>query len=341
MKILVTGGLGFIGSHTVVALIERGFEIVIVDDLSNSSIDILHRINSITGKQVIFEQLDLKNEIEVERLFSKYFDIEAVIHFAAFKSVNESINKPLDYYKNNIYPIINLLDQFKKKDGGHFIFSSSCTVYGEANSMPITEEESRKEPFSPYGNTKRIGEDIINDFCKISKVSAVILRYFNPIGAHASGLIGELPTGVPQNLIPFITQSAIGKRGPISIYGIDYPTDDGTCIRDYIHVVDLAQAHVVAVERLLKKDNSSVVETYNIGTGRGTSVLEIIKTFEKVNGIKLDYSFKSRREGDVATAYASTIKANNVLGWQPKETLDAALKSAWEWEKSLFESENS
>ncbi|MDM1412477.1 UDP-glucose 4-epimerase GalE [Myroides odoratimimus] len=335
MKILVTGGLGFIGSHTVVELQQKGYEVVIVDDLSNSSIEVLDGIEGITKVRPLFVELDLRDGAGVSKLFADYKDITGVIHFAASKAVGESVEKPLMYYENNIVPLLNLLKELDKKEKSHFIFSSSCTVYGQAAVMPITEQAPVQKAMSPYGNTKQIGEDIITDVTRVSNISAVLLRYFNPIGAHASTLIGELPNGVPQNLIPFITQTAIGLRQELSVFGDDYDTPDGTCIRDYIHVVDLAKAHVAALDRLIKEENVDKVEVFNVGTGKGSSVMEIIQAFEKVSGIKLNYKIVERRAGDVDKAYASTTKANEVLGWKPTKALDDMLESAWKWEQKV------
>ena len=335
-KILVTGGLGFIGSHTVVELQNEGFEVVILDDLSNSSEDVLDRINSITGIKPLFEKLDLKEKSKVQSFFEKHNDIQGVIHFAASKAVGESVENPLLYYENNINTLVYLLQEMQKLETANFIFSSSCTVYGQADAMPITEDEPVKKAESPYGNTKQIGEEIIQDVCQInSEFSGIALRYFNPIGAHESAKIGELPIGVPQNLVPFITQTAIGLREQLSVFGDDYPTHDGTCIRDYIHVVDLAKAHVVALQRLLQGKNTSNYETFNIGTGKGSSVLDVIKSFEKISGQKLNYKIASRRAGDVIEAYANTEKANNILGWKSQSSLDDALASAWKWEQNI------
>lgn len=335
-KILVTGGLGFIGSHTVVELQNNGYEVVIIDDLSNSSVDILDRITLITGTKPEFEQLDLKEKKKVSSFFQKYNDIKGVIHFAASKAVGESVDNPLMYYENNISTLVYVLQELKKLEHPNFIFSSSCTVYGQADELPITENAPVKKAESPYGNTKQIGEEIIMDTCKVNaQMKAIALRYFNPIGAHESANIGELPIGVPQNLVPFITQTAIGLREQLSVFGDDYPTQDGTCIRDYIHVVDLAKAHVVALERLLKNENSENYETFNLGTGTGSSVLEVIKSFERVSGLKLNYKIADRRTGDVIAAFADTNKANNVLGWKTQLTLDDAMKSAWKWEQNI------
>ncbi len=336
MKILVTGGLGFIGSHTVVELQNEGYEVVIIDDCSNSSEDVLDGIVAITGKKPLFEKLDLKEKDKVVDFFKRHHDIEGVIHFAASKAVGESVEKPLLYYENNIGTLVYILNELSKKAQANFIFSSSCTVYGQADELPITENAPVKTAESPYGNTKQMGEEIIADTCKVTTgLQAISLRYFNPMGAHPSVEIGELPKGVPQNLVPFITQTGIGLRKELSVFGDDYPTPDGTCIRDYIHVVDLAKAHVVALQRLLNRANESNYEVYNLGTGKGSSVLEVINSFEKVSGNKLNYKIVDRRQGDVISAYADTTKANNVLGWKAKSTLDEAMKSAWDWEQKI------
>lgn len=335
MKVLVTGGLGFIGSHTVVELQHEGFEVVIIDNLSNSSEEVLKGIVAITGKTPIFEKMDLRDKTDVVDFFKRHSDISGVIHFAASKAVGESVENPLLYYENNINTLVYILQQLQEKPEASFIFSSSCTVYGQAEKMPITENASVQPAMSPYGNTKQIGEEIITETCKVSPINAILLRYFNPIGAHPSAEIGELPIGIPQNLVPFITQTGIGLRKELSVYGDDYPTPDGTCIRDYIHVVDLAKAHVVALQRLLNKKNTDKVETFNVGTGTGSSVLEVIKTFEKVSGQKLPYKIVGRREGDITSAYANTDKANNVLGWKAKSTLEDGLASAWKWEQKI------
>ncbi|WP_314894538.1 UDP-glucose 4-epimerase GalE [uncultured Capnocytophaga sp.] len=334
--ILVTGGLGFIGSHTVVELQQAGYELIIIDNLSNSSIEVLDRISKITGKKPAFEQIDLREKGKVQDFFQRYTSIEGVIHFAASKAVGESVEKPLLYYENNIASLIYILQELQKKEKVSFIFSSSCTVYGQADELPVSENAPFKQAESPYGNTKQINEEIIRDTCHISaNIKAISLRYFNPIGAHSSALIGELPNGVPQNLVPYITQTAIGLRESLSVYGNDYPTPDGTCIRDYIHVVDLAKAHIAALERLLKENNESNYEVFNIGTGKGSSVLEVIKAFEKVTGQALPYKIVGRRAGDVVSAYANTYKANKELLWKAELTLEDALLSAWNWEKKL------
>lgn len=335
MKILVTGGLGFIGSHTVVSLQENGFEVVIIDNLYNTRLDVLNNISQITGKKPIYYNIDLRNKQAVQDFFKNELDIVGVIHFAASKAVNESVENPLLYYENNINALVYLLQELEKLPQVKFIFSSSCTVYGQADVMPITENAILKQATSPYGNTKSIGEEIIHDVANISKIDAILLRYFNPIGAHKSALIGELPLGIPQNLIPFITQTAIGKRQELSVYGNDYPTPDGTCIRDYIHVVDLADAHVIALKRLLDSKNIEKVEIFNLGTGKGSSVLEVIESFEKVSHQKLPYKIVNRRAGDIIEAYANTQKANDILGWKAKYTLDESLLSAWNWQQYI------
>lgn len=335
MKVLVTGGLGFIGSHTVVELQNEGFEVVIIDNLSNSSEKVMDGIVAITGQKPVFEKMDLREKAAVQDFFGRHSDVAGVIHFAASKAVNESVENPLLYYENNINTLIYILQELQKKESANFIFSSSCTVYGEADVMPITESAPVKPALSPYGNTKQIGEEIITETCKVSNINSILLRYFNPIGAHPSAHIGELPIGVPQNLVPYITQTGIGLREQLSVYGEDYPTTDGTCIRDYIHVVDLAKAHVVALQRLLNKKNTDKVETFNLGTGTGSSVREVITTFEKVSGKALPYKIVGRREGDIITAYANTDKANNVLGWKAKSTLEEGLASAWKWEQKI------
>lgn len=332
MKILVTGGLGFIGSHVVVELQNIGFEVVIIDNLSNSSVEVLKGITSITGIEPIFEKFDLRDKSSVSDFFKRHSDVSGVIHFAASKAVGESVEKPLLYYENNLNTLIYLLQELKKKDKANFIFSSSCTVYGQADSLPITESAPIKEAESPYGNTKQIGEEIITDSTKVGDLQAIALRYFNPIGAHESVSIGELPIGVPQNLIPFVTQTAAGIRQELSVFGDDYPTPDGTAIRDYIHVVDLAKAHIAALKRLLNGKNKEKMEFFNVGTGKGSSVLDVIKAFEKVSNKKLNYKIVGRREGDITSAYADTSFANKELGWQTKLGLEEALSSAWKWQ---------
>jgi UDP-glucose 4-epimerase len=335
MKVLVTGGLGFIGSHTVVELQNEGFEVVIIDNLSNTSLSVLDGIQNITGKLPAFEKLDLREKDKVQDFFRRHKDIDGVIHFAASKAVGESVGNPLLYYENNINVLVYILQELQKKPTANIIFSSSCTVYGQAEQMPITEDSSVQAAMSPYGNTKQIGEEIITDAVKASTINAILLRYFNPIGSHPSTEIGELPLGVPQNLVPFITQTGIGLRQELSIYGDDYPTPDGTAIRDYIHVVDLAKAHVIAMQRLLNKNNQDKVETFNLGTGTGSSVLEVIHAFEKVSGQKLPYKIVARREGDITEAYANTHKANTILGWKAQSSLEEAMASAWKWEQKI------
>ncbi|MNK53733.1 UDP-glucose 4-epimerase [compost metagenome] len=335
MKVLVTGGLGFIGSHTVVELQNEGFEVVIIDNLSNSSEDVLKGITAITGKTPLLEKIDLREKSAVRDFFKKHNDVTGVIHFAASKAVGESVEQPLLYYENNINSLVYLLQELQQKPEASFIFSSSCTVYGQAEKMPITEDAPVQTAMSPYGNTKQIGEEIITDTAKVTNIRAILLRYFNPVGAHESVQIGELPLGVPQNLVPFITQTGVGLRQELSVFGNDYPTSDGTAVRDYIHVVDLAKAHVIALQRLLNKKNLAKVETFNLGTGKGSSVLEVIHSFEKVSGKNLPYKMMPRREGDITEAYANTDKANNVLGWKAELSLDEAMASAWKWEQKV------
>ncbi len=334
-KVLVTGGLGYIGSHTVVELQNAGFEVVIIDNLSNSSLEVLDGIIQITGKTPLFEKIDLRQKSEVIQFFEKYQDISGIIHFAASKAVGESVENPLLYYENNLTTLIYLLQACNNYTIENFIFSSSCTVYGEPDKLPIDESAPIKKATSPYGNTKQISEEILNDSCKVSNLKSIALRYFNPIGAHDSSKIGELPLGIPQNLVPFITQTAAGLRDQLSVFGDDYPTEDGSCIRDYIHVVDLAKAHVVALERLLKNRNSNQFETFNIGTGKGSSVLEVVNAFEKITQQKLNYKIVDRRVGDVISVYADTKKANEVLGWKAENSMEDSLLSSWNWEKKV------
>ncbi len=334
-KILVTGGLGYIGSHTVVELQNSGYQVVIIDNLSNSSLDVLEGITNISKIPPTFERLDLRFKADVSDFFKRNQDIEGVIHFAASKAVGESVEKPLLYYENNLSTLIYLLQECNSYGIENFIFSSSCTVYGEPDSLPITEDAPVKPATSPYGNTKQISEEILKDTCSISSLKAIALRYFNPIGAHKTLEIGELPAGVPQNLVPFITQTAAGLRKELSVFGDDYPTEDGSCIRDYIHVVDLAKAHVIALQRLLSVKNQSNFEVFNLGTGRGSSVLEVVNSFEKTTGEKLNYKIVDRRPGDVISVYADTKRANEVLGWKAEKTMEDALESAWKWEKKI------
>ncbi len=335
MKILVTGGLGFIGSHTVVELQNEGFDVVVIDNLSNSSESVLNGIEKITTKKPVFEKMDLRDKSSVQNFFKIHNDVAGVIHFAASKAVGESVENPLLYYENNINTLVYILQELTALANPNFIFSSSCTVYGQAEKMPITEDASVQPAISPYGNTKQIGEEIINDVAKVTNLNSILLRYFNPIGSHESAEIGELPIGTPQNLVPFITQTAIGLREKLSVFGNDYPTPDGTAVRDYIHVVDLAKAHVVAMKRLLNKQNNAKVETFNLGTGTGSSVLEVITAFEKVSNQKLNYQIVGRREGDVISAYANTDKANTVLRWKAQTSLEDSLLSAWKWEQKI------
>ena len=334
-KILVTGGLGYIGSHTVVELQNSGYQVIIIDNLSNSSLDVLEGITNISKTPPAFERLDLRIKADVTDFFKRNQDIEGIIHFAASKAVGESVENPLLYYENNLNTLIYLLQECNFYGIENFIFSSSCTVYGEPDSLPITEDAPVKEATSPYGNTKQISEEILKDTCSVSSLKSIALRYFNPIGAHSTAEIGELPAGVPQNLVPFITQTAAGLRKELSVFGDDYPTEDGSCVRDYIHVVDLAKAHVIALQRLLSKKNETQFEVFNLGTGRGSSVLEVVNSFEKTTGEKLNYKIVDRRPGDVISVYADIKKANEVLGWKSEKTMEDALKSAWKWEKKI------
>jgi len=335
-KIIVTGGCGYIGSHTAVELINNGFDVIILDNLSNSSIKTLERIKKITGKSVHFEHVDLKNSEATKNAIKKYDNVEAVIHFAAYKAVAESVKKPLMYYKNNLYSLLNILEIKKELNIQNFIFSSSATVYGEPKDLPITEESDVKRPFSPYGNTKKIAEEILEDFVHSHPdFSTISLRYFNPIGAHESGFLGELPNGIPNNLMPYITQTAAGIRKELQVFGDDYDTPDGTAIRDYIHVVDLADAHVKAVQRLVNKEHKKPMETYNLGSGNGYSVLEVIKSFEKISKKPLNYRIVDRRAGDVPKLYASTDSAKKNLNWEAKRTIDDMISSSWVWEENL------
>lgn len=335
MRILVTGGTGYIGSHTVVELQNMGFEVVVVDDLSNSSVDVLDNIAKITGKKPDFEKVDLADDHATEELFKRQKDIGAIIHFAAFKAVGESVEFPLKYYRNNLNSLVNLLQGMQDHKIRNIVFSSSCTVYGQPDVLPVSETAPIKTAMSPYGNTKQICEEIILDESRISDIHSIMLRYFNPIGAHDSALIGELPIGTPNNLMPFITQTAIGKRDCLSVFGSDYSTPDGTPIRDYIHVVDLAKAHVVAMERMMKKEDKAKVEIFNLGTGKGFSVKDVINSFERVSGVKLNYEVKDRRPGDIEKIWADPDHANHVLGWKAEKGLDEMTLSAWRWELHL------
>lgn len=331
-RILVTGGLGFIGSHTVVELQNEGFEVVIVDDLSNTTLKVLDSITEITGTRPTFYQIDLRIKKDVKTFF-KNLKVDGIIHFAAFKAVGESVQNPLDYYENNIGSLVYILQEMRDRNLDNFIFSSSCTVYGQADELPITENAPVKKAESTYGNTKQIGEEIIQETCKAHQLNAIALRYFNPIGAHESVKIGELPIGVPQNLIPFVTQTAAGIRKELSVFGDNYPTIDGTAVRDYIHVVDLAKAHIAALKRLINKTNKQNFEFFNVGSGKGSSVLEVIKAFEKASGQPLNYKIVGRREGDITSAYANTTKANKELNWKTEKSLDEGLASAWKWQQ--------
>lgn len=338
-QILVTGGTGYIGSHTVVELIEKEYDVIVFDNLSNSRIEVLDGIEKITGRRPLFEKADVANAPEFFKALSKYKNIDAIIHFAAYKAVGESVEKPLKYYKNNLNGMLNVLEAMKTFNIPKLVFSSSCTVYGQPDILPVTEKAPIKKANSPYGNTKQIGEEMISNFLNAEKeLSAISLRYFNPIGAHPSALIGELPLGVPDNLIPFVTQTAIGIRTELKVFGNDYNTPDGSAIRDYINVVDLAQAHVVAIERLIQNKNKSNCEMFNIGTGKGSSVLEIINTFEKVSQQKLRYKIVGRRSGDIEQVWADTQYANTELGWKSQKSLEETLLSAWNWEKNYNKS---
>ena len=337
-RILVTGGTGFIGSHTVVELQNSGYEVVIIDNLSNSSADVVDGLEKITGIRPDFEQLDCLDYEGLDKVFAKYGNIKSIIHFAASKAVGESVQKPLMYYRNNLVSLINLLELMPKYNVKGIVFSSSCTVYGQPDVLPVTEDAPIKKAESPYGNTKQINEEIIYDTVKSgSPIQAILLRYFNPIGAHPTAIIGEMPNGVPQNLIPFLTQTAIGIREKLSVFGDDYNTPDGSCIRDYINVVDLAKAHVVAIDRILQDKQNEQVEVFNIGTGRGLSVLELIQAFEASTGVKLNYQIVGRRAGDIEQVWANPDKANNVLGWKAETTIEDTLRSAWKWQQKLRE----
>lgn len=337
-RILVTGGTGFIGSHTAVELQHAGYEVVIVDNLSNSRADVVDSIEQITGQRPAFEQVDCLDREGLSSVFKKYPGIRAIIHFAASKAVGESVEKPLKYYRNNLGSLLNLLDLMPEYGVEGIVFSSSCTVYGQPDVLPVTEDAPIKKAESPYGNTKQICEAIIQDDVKSgAPVSAILLRYFNPIGAHPTGLIGELPNGVPQNLVPFITQTAMGIRKELSVFGDDYDTPDGSCIRDYINVVDLAKAHVYAINRIVQKKQAEPVEVFNVGTGRGLSVLELVHAFEEATGVKLNYRIAGRRAGDIVKVWADPEKANNVLGWHAEESIEDTLRSAWKWQQHLRE----
>lgn len=339
MSILVTGGLGYIGSHTVVELINNNFDVIIIDDLSNSEKFILDNIEEITGKRPIFYPFDLRRKELLQQVFEAH-DIEGCINFAASKAVGESMTEPLKYYENNLFSLINVLQEFKERNISNFIFSSSCTVYGQADQMPIDENTPLKEAESSYGKTKQMGEDILKDFSRAYNKKVSLLRYFNPIGAHPSALLGELPAGIPNNLVPYVTQTAAGIREKLSIWGDDYPTEDGTAIRDYIYVVDLAKAHVAALQKLMHSDEETVLDIYNLGTGKGSSVLEVVKAFELANDVAVPYQICPRREGDITIAYANPSKAEKELKWKSETSLEEALKTTWEWQKYLKDRNN-
>jgi UDP-glucose 4-epimerase len=334
-RVLVTGGTGYIGSHTTVELLEAGYDVVIVDNLSNSERSVLKGIGKITGKRVPFHKVDCRNLAALRRVFVRY-DFDAVIHFAASKAVGESVEQPLMYYQNNLVSLMNILQLMRENEVRNLVFSSSCTVYGQAEKLPVSEQTPRREATSPYGNTKHMCEDIIRDsVTAYPEINAIALRYFNPIGAHPSAEIGELPRGVPNNLIPFVTQTAAGIRPMLSVFGDDYNTPDGSCIRDYINVTDLAKAHVVAVGRMTEGRMKQSFEVFNIGTGRGVSTLEVVRTFEKVNHLKLNYKIVGRRAGDIEAVWADPTYANEELGWKAEKSLDETLQSAWNWQKHL------
>lgn len=334
MTILVTGGLGYIGSHTVVELLNNNFDVVIVDDLSNSERFILENIEKVAGKKPVFYPFDLKRKELLAQVFDAH-NIEGCINFAAFKAVGESQEKPVDYYENNLFSLINILQEFKTRNISNFIFSSSCTVYGQADEMPIDEETPLKMPESSYGKTKQMGEEILKDFATAHQRKISLLRYFNPIGAHSTALLGELPIGIPNNLVPYVTQTASGIREKLNIWGNDYPTEDGTAIRDYIYVVDLAKAHVKALQKLIASEDSTVIDIYNLGTGKGSSVLEVVKAYEKANNVAVPYQICDRRAGDITIAYANADKAERELNWKADTSLEEALRTTWEWQKYL------
>jgi UDP-glucose 4-epimerase len=334
-KILVTGGTGFIGSHTVVELQQNGYQVVIIDNLSNSTIEVLDNIAAITGIRPDFHKFDLADQASTAEFFTRNPDIDGIIHFAAYKAVGESMAKPIDYYRNNLQSLINLLEGMKTHSIKNIVFSSSCTVYGQPDELPVTEQAPLKPAWSAYGNTKQMCEDILRFTAPAHGLRTIALRYFNPIGAHHTSLIGELPLGVPNNLVPFITQTAIGKRECLSVFGDDYDTPDGTAVRDYIHVVDLAKAHVIAVERMMNNKGKTELEIFNLGTGNGFSVLEVINAFEKVSGVKLKYKIVPRRPGDIEKVWADTRFANDELGWKAEKGIDEMMLTSWDWEKAL------
>lgn len=333
-KVLVTGGLGYIGSHTVVALQQAGYDVTIIDDCSNSDSTFLNRITSITSIKPRYFAIDLKNQSEVNNFF-KENKVDGVIHFAAYKAVGESVDKPLMYYRNNLMGLINLLEAMNDNELNNIIFSSSCTVYGQADQMPINEQTALKKPESPYGKTKQMGEEILEDYSTTYQKNVICLRYFNPVGAHPSSKIGELPKGIPNNLVPYVTQTAAGIRECLSVWGDDYPTRDGTAIRDYIDVNDLADAHVKAIARLLEDKNKTKLEFFNLGTGTGSTVLEVVHAFENANDLKVNYKIQPRRAGDIVEAYADNTLAKTELNWEPKVTLEESLSNSWNWEKNL------
>ena len=334
MTILVTGGLGYIGSHTVVELLQNNFQVIIVDDMSNSEKFILDNIEKIGGKRPVFFPFDLRRKELLSQVFDAY-EIDGCIHFAAYKAVGESQEKPLDYYENNLFSLINVLQEFKARNISNFIFSSSCTVYGQADKQPIDENTPLKMPESSYGKTKQMGEEILKDFAIAYQKKVSLLRYFNPIGSHPSALLGELPIGVPNNLVPYVTQTASGIREKLSIWGNDYETPDGTAVRDYIYVVDLAKAHVKALQKLMNEKSETLIDVYNLGTGKGSSVLEVVEAFETANEVKVPYQICERRAGDITIAYANPDKAERELGWKADTSLEEALRTTWEWQKHL------
>ena len=334
MAILVTGGLGYIGSHTVVELLNNNFEVVIIDDLSNSEKFILKNIEEVSGKKPVFYPFDLKRKELLKQVFDAH-KIDGCIHFAAYKAVGESQEKPIDYYENNLFSLINLLQEFKERNISNFIFSSSCTVYGQADKMPIDEETVLKLPESSYGKTKQMGEEILKDFAIAHQKKVTLLRYFNPIGAHPTAKLGELPIGIPNNLVPYVMQTAAGIREKLSVWGDDYPTEDGTAVRDYIYVVDLAKAHVKALQKLINSTENTQIDIYNLGTGKGSSVLEVVHAFEKANDVNVPYQICERRAGDITIAYANADKAERELGWKADTTLEEALRTTWQWQKYL------
>ena len=334
MAILVTGGLGYIGSHTVVELLNNNFEAVIIDDLSNSEKFILKNIEEVSGKKPVFYPFDLKRKELLKQVFDAH-KIDGCIHFAAYKAVGESQEKPIDYYENNLFSLINLLQEFKERNISNFIFSSSCTVYGQADKMPIDEETVLKLPESSYGKTKQMGEEILKDFATAHQKKITLLRYFNPIGAHPTAKLGELPIGIPNNLVPYVMQTAAGIREKLSVWGDDYPTEDGTAVRDYIYVVDLAKAHVKALQKLINSTENTQIDIYNLGTGKGSSVLEVVHAFEKANDVNVPYQICERRAGDITIAYANADKAERELGWKADTTLEEALRTTWQWQKYL------